>query len=412
MKKALTIAWKDLRSTYRNPAALAMMLVAPLVLASLLGLAFGGEAGFSITTTKVVLAAEAGNSEAAHFESVLTGLNDGNDRLVDLSRAESEEEARNLVDAGESDVAITVPADLSEVLIDPSGTRSASVLLYENPTKTIGPAIVRGVVQQVVDGLNGARAVAYGAGVLAFDAGVREEQQIAAIASRAAELYARGREQGSGQGLTVGEPRLPDAQQTKNPGVAGQVLIGMMVFFMMIAALNVARTVLDEDYAGTLPRLFTTPTPQRIILGGKFLSVFLVVMVQSLLLLLAGSLLFGTDWGSALPVTLLIVSGALAAAGLGVFLISLAKTPGQAGAIGTGVLLVLALVGGNFVGGAPEGFFSTVRRFTPNGWLLEGWLIAMRGGSPGDVALQVLAALAFAVVLFTAGVLVFRRRYA
>ena len=44
--KILAIAWKDLRSTSRNVPALAMMLVAPLALAALLGFAFGGGGSF------------------------------------------------------------------------------------------------------------------------------------------------------------------------------------------------------------------------------------------------------------------------------------------------------------------------------------------------------------------------------
>ena len=42
MSRIRAIAWKDLRSTMRNVPALAMMLLAPLVLAALLGFAFGG----------------------------------------------------------------------------------------------------------------------------------------------------------------------------------------------------------------------------------------------------------------------------------------------------------------------------------------------------------------------------------
>ena len=56
MIKILAIAWKDLRSTMRNVPALAMMLVAPLALAGLLGFAFGGGSDFSIAATKVVFA--------------------------------------------------------------------------------------------------------------------------------------------------------------------------------------------------------------------------------------------------------------------------------------------------------------------------------------------------------------------
>ena len=52
MSKILAIAWKDLRSTMRNVPALAMMLLAPLALAGLLGFAFGGGDSFEIAADR------------------------------------------------------------------------------------------------------------------------------------------------------------------------------------------------------------------------------------------------------------------------------------------------------------------------------------------------------------------------
>ena len=194
------------------------------------------------------------------------------------------------------------------------------------------------------------------------------------------------------------------AEKTKVVGVAGPVLVGMMIFFMFLAASNVARSILDEDVNGTLPRLFTTPTPRGVILAGKFLSVMLVVLIQAVVLIVAGRLIFGIDWGGPAPVGALTVVGAAVAAGFAVCLMSLARTPGQAGAITSGVFLVMALVGGNFVGTAnPGGIFGTVRLFTPNGWLLKGWDSTLRGGSIGDVLLPVVVVLAFAIVTLSIG---------
>jgi ABC-type multidrug transport system permease subunit len=89
------------------------------------------------------------------------------------------------------------------------------------------------------------------------------------------------------------------------------------------------------------------------------------------------------------------------------------KTPGQAGAIGAGVYLVLALLGGNFTGTAQSGTtYATIQQFTPNGWLLHGWDTAMRGGGAGDIRWQVLVPLGFAVAFFFLAVLRMRRRFA
>ena len=100
------------------------------------------------------------------------------------------------------------------------------------------------------------------------------------------------------------------------------------------------------------------------------------------------------------------------AGGLALLVISFAKTPAQAGAIGSGIYLVLALLGGNFTGTAQSsGTFATVQKFTPNGWLIEGWDRAMRGGGAGDIRWQVLVPLGFAVAFFFFAVLKMRRRF-
>jgi len=187
----------------------------------------------------------------------------------------------------------------------------------------------------------------------------------------------------------------------------------MMIFFMFFGANNVARTIIDEDRAGTLPRLFTTPTPRQTILGGKFSSVFVTVTVQAVILLVAGRFIFSIDWGRLDAVAALTLVAATVASGLALLVISLVRTPAQAGAIGAGVYLVLALLGGNFTGtAAAGGTYADVQKLTPNGWLLQGWDAVMRGGGLADIGLNLLVPLGFAVAFFAVAVLRFRKRYA
>jgi ABC-2 type transport system permease protein len=185
-----------------------------------------------------------------------------------------------------------------------------------------------------------------------------------------------------------------------------------MIFFMFISTSNAARSIMDEDLQGTLPRLFTTPTTRATVLGGKYLSVFVTVLAQAVILLAAGRLIFGTHWGQAPAVVVLTLAMVAVATGLAILIDSFMKTPAQAGALGAGIYLILALLGGNFVGTVdPGGAFSVVRLFTPNGWLLTGWDNTMRGGSLRDILAPVLVCVGFALVTFTAGALLMRRRY-
>ena len=417
MTKILAIAWKDLRSIMRNVPALAMMLLAPLALAGLLGFAFGGGDSFQIAATKVALAntdaqaATASPGEAAQpagdtFAGILTSkdLED----VLDVTEVGSAGATRRRVDDGDAAVAVIVPADFTAALYGAQGMRTA-VELYANPTQEFGTAITTSVVKQALLDFNGARAAATVAAAMSRGESGSHDAAAQAAAARFVQ------DGGASQALAI-EQRAPlpaEGEASEEVGAVGLILAGMMVFFMFFGASNVARTILTEDQEGTLPRMLTTPTATGTILGGKFTSVFLTVTVQTVVLLVAGRLLFGIDWGSLDSVALLTVVGAAVASGLALLIIAVVKTPGQAGAIGSGVYLVLALLGGNFTGTATSsGFYSTVQGFTPNGWLLRGWDVAMHGGDLAGVAAKLLAPIAFAAAFFAVAVWRFRRRYA
>jgi ABC-2 type transport system permease protein len=414
MTKILAIAWKDLRSTLRNRPALVMMLVAPLGLAALLGFAFGGGGGgFDIAATKVVVAnldkggAEPGQNAGGGIQQILTSkdLSD----ILDARTVASAEAARGAVDDGKAEVAVIIPADFTSVVYGSDPAATSQVELYENPTSEIGGSIVEGIVGQVLADFNGARAAAAGAVALRSDpAG---DPPAAQVAVTAAETFTHGG--GVSAGLRVSQRSPKVGKSGSDVSVTGSILSGMMIFFMFFGAANVARTILTEDRDGTMPRLFTTPTRHGTIIAGKFVAVVLTVLVQAVVLLIAGRLIFGIHWGRIDAVVLLTVMAAGVAGGLALLVISFAKTPAQAGAIGSGVYLVLALLGGNFTGTAQTGTtYAFIQQFTPNGWLLHGWDTVMRGGGAGDIRWQVLVPLGFAVAFFFLAVLKMRRRFA
>lgn len=421
MKQALDIAFKDLRRTYRDIPALAMMLAAPLAIALLLGAAFGGSGDFSIQPIKTVVAdldqgAETGypGLSGATGSGPALGQLLGDQSLaslIDLTVVSTEAEARAAVDDGKAAVAVVQPQGLIAAAASPQTDR-ADFLVYRDPTSILGPGIVTGIVRRYADGLNSARAAAGAAVELGLRSGGLTLELMEPVAVAAAHQFAaRTDSAGSGPTLKARAPQVAGSESARDVGVTGPVLAGMMIFFMLITGSNQARTIIDEQRQGTLQRLFTTPTPRGMVLAGKFLSVFLIVLVQAVILLVAGRLIMGIHWGGIAPVVGLTLSGVAVAAGLGVFLLSLARTEGQATVFGTGVLLVLALLGGNFIGTADlGGWYYTVRRLTPNGWLLIGWDSTLRGGGLGDALLPIIVCLAFALLTFVAGAFLFRKR--
>ena len=412
MTKILAIALKDLRSTARNVPALVMMLVAPLALAGLLGFAFGGGGnGFQIAATKVAfadldkpVAAQAGKpAGGALIGGILGGP--GLKGVLAVTRVPQAAAARSRVDDGKAAAAIIVPAGFSGALYGNGG--AAAVELYQNPTRQIGDAITSAVVGQTLLDFNGARAAA-AAAVAAMGGGRRRSGG----AGRRRALHHPGRREPRPGGHGTGAPcRRRDEHQGRgrhrpDPGRHDGVL-------------HVLRRVqrgAHHPHRG--PRRHAAATAHHADAAGHHTGRQVQLGVPhgdgaGRGAALAGRLLFSIHWGRLDAVTLLTLAGAAVASSLALLIISLVRTPGQAGAIGAGVYLILALLGGNFTGTATVGTtYATVQKLTPNGWLISGWDTVMRGGGLTDIAAALLVPLAFAAVFFAVAVVRFRRRYA
>jgi ABC-2 type transport system permease protein len=187
----------------------------------------------------------------------------------------------------------------------------------------------------------------------------------------------------------------------------------MMIFFVFFIGANAAESIVREENEGTLPRLFTTPTPQASILGGKYAAVVCTLLIQVLVLLVASSLLFGIRWGAPLPVALLTIGLIAAAAGFGVLLMSFIRTTRQAGPVMGGVLTITGMLGGLFTAGIPNAprAFQTISLATPHGWALRGWKAAIAGGGVGEVLLPAAVTFGAGMLFFAIGLVLFRKRF-
>ena len=153
-----------------------------------------------------------------------------------------------------------------------------------------------------------------------------------------------------------------------------------------------------------------------VILSGKFLAVFLTVVVQIVVLLIAARLVFRIEWGEFPSVALTAAGLVLTAASSGIFINSLLKNTRQGGAIFGGVLTLTGMIGmiSIFAQGSPaaQQLGNTVSLLVPQGWAVRGLVQAMNGQPVTDVLLTTLVMLAWSAVFFTVGVWRFNRRYA
>ncbi|MGD8632834.1 MAG: ABC transporter permease [Anaerolineales bacterium] len=421
MKKLLDLTLKDLRRAFGNIFGLVMMLAAPFLITGLIYFAFGGVGGDDGSFNLQPIQAQIVN-----LDEGIPGFNAGEQlseflisdsvaKIVEASRVDSESAARRAVDEQQSDVAVLIPSDFTAGAV--SNQAEASVTLYQDPTLTLAPQIMRDLISQFTDGFAGAkiatdvvRAQFNGRGVTL----TQDDDQ--AIANRYAQDLQSGNHHHDTQtasGIKVVPPGS-NAEDEQGGVYIGPVMAGMMIFFVFFMGANGAQSIIAEDEEGTLQRLFTTPTPRGTILGGKLFAVIVILIFQTTILLVASSLLFNIRWGEPLAVVLASFSMILAAAGFGVLIMSFLRSTRQTGPVLGGVLTVTGMLGGLFTTGIPDvpAFFDQAKLAMPQGWALEVWQRVLSGASLEMIWMPLSVLTVIGITFFSIGTLIFRRRFA
>jgi ABC-2 type transport system permease protein len=215
-------------------------------------------------------------------------------------------------------------------------------------------------------------------------------------------------------GLLVSAPSTEGTSGSSLVKIFSLVMAGQMIFFAFYTGAYAMMSILTEQEQGTLPRLFTTPVHRTTILAGKFLAVLIAVLVQGIVLLIAGRLAFHAYWGQPVSMLLALLGQVIGATGLGVLLISLVKTSKQAGPVLGGGLSAIAMLSGLFTVAVPNQpeFFNIISLFTPQGWVLRAWKLAINGNSAVELILPLAVIAAMGLVMFFIGAALFRRRFA
>jgi ABC-2 type transport system permease protein len=420
VKKALYIAWKDLRLAFRDPAAITLMLITPFLLTLVIGFAFGGFGGNSSAGISQIPMAVV-NHDGGQVGQNLAHLLQSQD-LADLLKPvvmTGDAQARLAVDRDQVAVAVIIPSDLTARVISQGEQGSAGmtnaapalVEIYGKPTNPVSASVVRSIVDQFLGQLD--------AGVVSGRVAV--EQLLASGRITPQQAASLGRQIGTQAGQASSDLALIHLQeqttQAVHPSSGGfdwlaYMAPSMATLFLMFTVTAGGRSILAEREGGTLPRMLASPTSTAMVLGGKVLGIFLTGALQVALLILASALLLHVHWGSPLVVGLLTLAVAAGATGWGTLLAAYSRTPGQASATGTALALIFGAASGNFVPRqALPAWLQAASSITPNSWGLEGFQSLAAGGGLADVWTPVIALLFMMVVLFLAALLAFRRQY-
>ena len=432
--KAFDIAFKDMTRSFRSFFAVVFMFIVPLLVTGMFYFMFGNlasDGGFNLPKTQVIVANLdeggpkfkvnpkniPGGKKSDTMGELIVNILESDDmaELIEVSHAPSAEFARAAVDSQQAQVAIIIPTDFSHQFADQDG--KAVIEFYQDPTLTIGPGIIRTIMNRFMDSMAG---VKIAVNVFQDEASQEDLVYSGVVVQQYLDTSLALRENPEDDLLDV---RIPSSEQSSAEesqnillSIITPIMGGMMIFYAFFTGASTAQSILKEDEERTLPRLFTTPTSQATILSGKLLSVFMTVSIQVIVLLIAAHLIFGIQWGDTLPVALIAIGVILSASSFGVFVNSFLKTTKQGGVLFGGVLTVTGMLGmiSIFAMGSPTAaqMSNTVSLLVPQGWAVRGLMQALNAEPVSSVLVTTLALLAWSVAFFIIGVWRFNKRYA
>ena len=349
------MAGNDLRRRLRSRAFILQALVGPVVLASVVSLAFGGGFGFS---AKVGIVTEDRTELSARFEQTLL---EADAKGIEFVAVDDLATAHRQVDDGSLDAAVVVPRGFEASLA--TATPDA-VEVVTDREKQIGAAVARSVAGAFSSRVNAARLATF-------------------------TLLADGRPALSTDDLADLELPVTIDQRTTGetltPGAAVGPGMGLLFLFLSIAL--VARNLLEEQRLRVLDRVRAAPVSVTSILLGKCAGVVLTGCITMCVIWGMTTVFLGADWGAPAGVVLLIVTSALAVAGIAGVIAGLARTEQSADTYATMVAFVFGIVGGSLVplSQLPPALVR-LSLATPNGWALHGFAELSAGeGTVTDV---------------------------
>lgn len=393
MRSAFQIAAKDLKLRVRDRSAFVIGILAPLVLAYIFNLIFGGAASGTGLGLEYGLVDEDRSEISMAFEGVLEGA-EAQDVLT-LDRFETRSGAETALDEGKIDAYFYIPAGFDMAISSNQTTTLQIVGDVDSPTST---GIAQSFADQFSSGVaSGQLAVGTTANVVGVTVTPEFVSSLKGDPATAAQSF-----------------QMSDVSAaTKQLDATTYFAAGMAVFFLFFTVQFGVSGLLEEERDGTLARLLAAPIPRFSVIGGKGLLSFLLGLISMTVLVMATAVIMGASWGAPLGVSVLVVAGVLSAVGIMGLVAAIAKTPEGAGNLGSIIAVILGMLGGTFFPiGASGGILASLTLLTPHAWFIRG-LSQLADGSPWTSALPAAGAiLVFAVVTATIAWALLRRRWA
>lgn len=419
LHQLLATVGKETRLILRDPHALAVLFVVPVVFVAILSLAlrdvFSEHAG---VTFDILVVNQDGQFVGKKLRETLAA--DRHFKIEDSATARPDmAKLEEMTTAGRYRFVLVIPPRATtqarkraaeEVRAEGrarSATAPVSVRLLADPAlradhRSMVMAIVNGALRAIESELIAERIAELARTPFGTSA-------VSAPRLAAPELFAKVSDAADAAGQR--HTPVPTSVQQNAPGWT------LLAMFFLAIPLSV--TFIKERAQGSLLRLQSMPVPVWVLFGGKIVPYLVINQLQLVLILAVGVWglpLLGGDrltLGDAPDAILLLgVSASLAAIAFALLVASFARTPEQATTLSATTILTLAALGGVMV---PKMVMppamQQLAELSPFSWGLDGFLdIFVRGGHLRDVLPEAGQLLAFGVTCFVFAILRFKLR--
>lgn len=374
MRALLTMTGSDLRQRIRDRSVIIFAVLVPLALMFVLDLVVGDATDSELEPMTVAASAPADDELAAALVEVLPQI-EGLDITVEQVDADR---ARSMAEDGSATIGLLVPEGFGAGLQSGDGM---DVTIIEGDSAGLEGQILTSIVTGTVD--------RFGAAAVATRAGVAADVPPADLAA-------------IGESVAAAEPSitLTEGQaSTEQLDGSGTLVAGQAGLFLMFTVGFGVLSLLYEREHGTLARLKSMPMKPELIIAAKAAVSFVLGVVATSILLVAGSLLFGVSFGSPVAVGALVLAVVLASTSLMMVVARVAKTSEQANIAQSVLAMVLGIAGGAFFPIAASGLVGSLLDLNPIAAFIRGLGITAGGGGLTDIGIPLAIMLGFAVVV-------------
>ncbi len=404
LRITLAMAWKDLQVIFLDRGLLVVIIGLPLVFAilnSLINQRVSTNEGSQLFPVALV-----NLDQNAYGDQIVKTLNTL--EVLKVIPVETIDKAKLLVLDSEVLAAVILPAGLTEgidtykpsaieVIIDPTQEQFARIItgLME---EVVSPVVIQGEISYAIRTL-----LSEYPGYTQADEETRQVYEAQSVAVQMAQVMKMLTQ----PWISVEAKSQTGEDTVKIPANMFVLMVpSFTVMFAFFVVGDISKELLKEKREGSMRRLMASPIHPWMIILAKMLAYISLVLIQVVVIFGVASLAFDMPMGNSLPGLILVsVAMAFAATGIGILVMSIAKTEKQADTTGLLMGFALAALGGCFTFGSPVplykggGILETISKLTPQAHALMGYDILLNeGGSLDQVLVHALILLGFAAL--------------